>query len=63
MYGVDRRGNVRAYVCVDNGVDGGKSFDDIDDAVRNGARTLEDVFDMWENGLGGSPFDSEYFPE
>lgn len=63
VFGVDSDDILKAYVCVDNGVDGGKSFDDIDDAVKNGAKTLEDVFDMWENGLGGSPFDSEYFPE
>ena len=33
------------------------------DAITNGAQTLAQVFDMWENGLGGSPFDLDYLPE
>ena len=64
VFGVDRNGNLKAYVCVDNWAEeNGAAFDEIDTAVRNGARTLEDVFNMWENGLGGNPFDEDYFPD
>lgn len=64
IIGRDATGAAVCYICTDSGYQQtGADFDAIGDAIRHGARTLEQVFDMWENGLGGNPFDLDYLPE
>lgn len=64
IIGRDANGATLCYICTDSGYEQtGADFDAITDAINHGAQTLEQVFDMWENGIGGSPFDMEYLPE
>lgn len=56
-------GDLVSCVCSDNGPDGVRSdLEAINNAVTDeGAANLRDVFDGWENGMGGSPFDVSAF--
>ncbi len=64
IIGRDANGAAVCYICADSGYEQtGADLDAIADAVKHGAQTLEQVFDMWENGLGGDPFDLDYLPE
>lgn len=57
-------GTIAAYVCSDNGPEHvAEDLDGINDAIEAGIYDLNALFGMWENGLGGSPFDEAYFPE
>lgn len=64
IIGRDASGAAVCYICTDSGYEQtGADLDAIAGAIKDGAKTLEQVFDMWENGFGGSPFDMEYLPQ
>lgn len=56
----DAQGNIIAYVSCDDGDIYEDAAKALDGYVFSSA---EDAFDGWENGMGGSPFDSNYFPD
>lgn len=60
IIGRDTAGKIVCYIATENTT---QDRAEITQAIKDGAQTLEQVFDMWENGLGGSPFDMEYLPE
>lgn len=60
IIGRDTAGEIVCYIATENTA---QDRAEIAQAIKDGARTLEQVFDMWENGLGGSPFDLDYLPE
>ena len=60
IIGRDPAGKIVCYIATENTTQDRAA---IVQAIKDGARTLEQVFDMWENGLGGSPFDLDYLPE
>ena len=63
IIGRDCNGVAVCYICTDSGYEQtGEDFDAIADAIKHGADTLARVFNEWENGLGGSPFDLDYMP-
>lgn len=64
IVGRDADGAAVCYICTDSGYEQtGADLDAIAGAIKDGAKALEQVFDMWENGLGGSPFDLDYLPD
>lgn len=60
IIGKDTNGEIVCYIATENATQDRAA---IVQAINDGAQTLEQVFDMWENGLGGSPFDLDYLPE
>lgn len=64
IVGRDASGAAVCYICTDSGYEQtGADLDAIAQAIKDGAQTLGQVFDMWGNGLGASPFDLDYLPE
>lgn len=63
IVGRDASGAAVCYICTDSGFkQTGEDLDAIAQAIKDGAQTLPQVFDLWENGLGGDPFDLDYMP-
>lgn len=60
IIGRDSGGEIVCYIATENTTQDRAA---IVQAIKDGAQTLEQVFDMWENGLGGNPFDMDYLPE
>ncbi len=60
IIGRDTAGEIVCYIATENTTQDRAA---IVQAIKDGAQTLAEVFDMWENGLGGSPFDLDYLPE
>ena len=60
IIGRDSAGKVVCYIATESMTQDRVA---IMQAIKDGVQTLEQVFDMWENGLGGNPFDLDYLPE
>lgn len=60
IIGRNRTGEIVCYIATENTT---QDRAEIAQAIKDGAKTLEQVFDMWENGLGGNPLDLDYLPE
>ena len=60
IIGKNACGEIVCYIATENAT---KDINAIHDAIKNGDKTLQQVFDFWENGLGGSPFDMGYLPD
>lgn len=60
IIGRDPAGEIVCYIATENAT---QDCAEVVRAINDGAGTLKQVFDMWENGLGGSPFDLDYLPE
>lgn len=60
IIGKNTAGEIVCYIATENTTQDRAA---IVQAIKGGAQTLAQVFDMWENGLGGSPFDLDYLPE
>jgi hypothetical protein len=60
IIGRDPAGQIVCYIATESTTQDRAA---IMQAIKDGVQTLEQVFDMWENGLGGNPFDLDYLPE
>lgn len=60
IIGRNAYGTIVCYIATENSQ---TDRAEIVQTINGGAGTLEQVFDMWENGIGGNPFDLDYLPE
>lgn len=60
IIGRNSAGEIACYIATENTT---RDRAEIVQAIKDGAKTLKQVFDMWENGLGGDPFNLDYLPE
>lgn len=60
IIGKDSAGEIVCYIATENTT---QDRAEIVQTIKDGAQTLDQVFDMWENGLGGDPFNLDYLPE